>query len=82
MDVKDGVAEASLPKRVGKTAQSDMRIVVNTCDDFVPQSDGCINDLECVFIEVHWGIRGGRAGDTGCSKVSKVLEPNRAALVG
>ena len=81
MNVKDGVAEALLIKRVGKAARSDIRVVINTKKNFVPETESCVNGLECVFVKVCEGIRGGGVRNTGCSKVSEVLGPNGATPV-
>ena len=51
VDVKDGVAKAPLPKGVSKLAQSDVCIVVNPQNDFIPQGKGCIDGLEHVLIK-------------------------------
>ena len=78
MNVEDGAVEAPLSKRVGKAAQFDIRVVVDTKNDFVPEVESCVDGLKHVFIEECEGIRGGRAGNTRCGEV---LGPDRAAPV-
>ena len=51
MNVKDGATEAPLSKRVGKMAQSDIRVVINAKNNFVPEIESCVNGLKCVFVE-------------------------------
>ena len=81
VNVKDGVAETPSTKRMGKAAQLDIRVVVDNWNNFVPKSKSCADGLECVFVEEHEGIRGGRARNTGCGWVSELLGPDGAALV-
>ena len=77
MDVKDGVAETPLSKRVGQPTRTDVRVVINAENNFVPQVKGYVNGLKkCERI---WGIG---TGDTRSGKASEVLGPDRIAPVG
>ena len=43
----------------------DIRVVVDTKNNFVPKIESCVNGLERVFVKVHKGIRGNGARNTG-----------------